>query len=209
MRSPQHIDGAAPAAPALHPARVVRFSDASELILVPSLSASPFRHSLWYTRDELDGFKSNMTARIKLIRLHIAKRRAPPAEHILGLEKFLTLQLTKEYKARRCELTEAVMREARFQRWAGALDFERMATAASEQSKWARERARAAALFLEEDEARALRKDTQTTMTSRDCNHQGVTSHRQYARRASVQETKRSRTMTIESCHPEGSVHGC
>ncbi|KAL3823513.1 hypothetical protein ACHAXA_010835 [Cyclostephanos tholiformis] len=59
------------------------------------------------------------------------------ANEILGLEKKLTQRLSREYNSRRKRLTTSVLKE---QKWTQV---------ANDQSAWAFERARAAALFLE------------------------------------------------------------
>eukprot|EP00579_Thalassiosira_antarctica_P027762 CAMPEP_0202006186 /NCGR_PEP_ID=MMETSP0905-20130828/11019_1 /ASSEMBLY_ACC=CAM_ASM_000554 /TAXON_ID=420261 /ORGANISM="Thalassiosira antarctica, Strain CCMP982" /LENGTH=214 /DNA_ID=CAMNT_0048563903 /DNA_START=52 /DNA_END=692 /DNA_ORIENTATION=+ len=173
----------------------VRFSEMSEMVLITNLSEGPDKHKIWYTRDELDLFKANMFGYIKMVRLHISKSHAPAASKILGMEKFLTVQLTEEYKFRRGKLRKEVLNEARWQRAAARGNppsdklVDLLAKIAAEHSKWARERARAAALFLEQD---------QETEGSQDLQQQSIT-YRQvdsqfnaWRRSASLQETKQS-----------------
>ena len=172
----------------------VRFSETSEMVLVTKLSEGPDKHKIWYTQDELDLFKANMTSYIKMVQLHISRRHAPTASNVLGMEKFLTLQLTEEYKFRREKLTKEVLNEARWQRVAARGNprdkfVDLLAKIAAEHSKWARERARAAALFLEQD---------QETERSQDLQQQSIINRQldymmQCRRRASLQETKRPR----------------
>ena len=165
----------------------------SEMVLITNLSKGPDKHKIWYTQDELDLFKANMVGYIKMVRLHISKNHAPAASKILGMEKFLTVQLTEEYKFRRGKLRKEVLNEARWQRAATRGNpsdklVDLLAKIAAEHSKWARERARAAALFLEED---------QETEGSHDLQQQSITNRQidsQFnarRRRASLQETKR------------------
>ena len=69
----------------------------------------------------------------------------------LGLEKYLSTELTVEYKNRRLLLKRAVLEEHRWQRSVQIPHPERLASISAKNSRWARERARAAALFLEHD----------------------------------------------------------
>ena len=72
---------------------------------------------------------------------------------ILGLEKHLTHELTAEYMKRRDALQWAVAAEHRHHAMLipRATATARLATVSAQHSQWARERARAAAVFLEQD----------------------------------------------------------
>lgn len=142
--------------------RNVSFSESSEMVLVTNLSLSPDKHMMWFTKDELEVFRANMTCSIRLTPLHISRGNSPRASDILGLEKFLTTQLTEEFMFRRSIRTREVLREARSQQQERVLgraqrgegyDIDRLSRVSARYSKWARERARAAALFLEQDQA--------------------------------------------------------
>ena len=98
-----------------HGSKSVTFSDTSTLFLVANLAASPARPRLWFTRSELDSFDANTKAQVRVVRCLIESRRTPGASDILGLEKFLTRELTQEYMTRRCKRTHAVLNEARLQ----------------------------------------------------------------------------------------------
>ena len=136
----------------------VTFSDASEMLLVTNLAQTDAKDKIWFTPEELDSFKANMSCYVKNVRRHISKRHAPLASNILGLEKFLTVQLTEEYKGRRSNLTKEVVGEDAWHRSPACASvpeneiIERLARISAENSKWARERARAAAMFLEQDQ---------------------------------------------------------
>ena len=136
----------------------VTFSDASEMVLVTNLAQTDAKDKIWFTSEELDSFEANMSCYVKMVRLHISKRHAPMASNILGLEKFLTVQLTGEYKGRRSKLTKDVVGEDAWHRSPACASVpeneivERLARISAENSKWARERARAAAMFLEQDQ---------------------------------------------------------
>ena len=144
--------------------RQVTFSKMSEMVLITKLSEGPNKHKLWFTQDELDVSKANMTSYIRMVPLHISKRHTPSASTILGLEKYFTPQLTAEYRLRRRKLTKEVVTEARLQQMSRIphADVDRLARLSAENSKWARERARAAALFLEQDQENERQQDRQS-----------------------------------------------
>ena len=73
------------------------------------------------------------------------------AAAILGLEKYLSCELTAEYKNRRLLLQRAVLEEHRWQCAVQIPHPARLALISAKHSRWARERARAAALFLDQD----------------------------------------------------------
>ena len=176
----------------------VTFSETSEMVLVTNLAEGHDKHKIWFTQDELDSFKSNMSNYIIMVRLHISKCHAPSASNILGLEKFLTVQLTEEYKFRRGKLAKEIINSQSMPSLL-ANDMERLARISAENSKWARERARAAALFLEQDQESERKQDLQAP-SSQDSESPV---HRRSRRRASLQETKRARATSAPiSCEP-------
>eukprot|EP00580_Thalassiosira_gravida_P020891 CAMPEP_0201679574 /NCGR_PEP_ID=MMETSP0494-20130426/48792_1 /ASSEMBLY_ACC=CAM_ASM_000839 /TAXON_ID=420259 /ORGANISM="Thalassiosira gravida, Strain GMp14c1" /LENGTH=150 /DNA_ID=CAMNT_0048163101 /DNA_START=29 /DNA_END=478 /DNA_ORIENTATION=+ len=150
------------------------------MALVTNFSIGPNKRNIWFTQTELDLFKADRSRRAKQVRSHIAKQHSPllGADDILGMEKFLTYQLTEEYLLRREDVTKNVLREARIQqqllrrrRFMASIScsrrilrededdkeesngdddtVHRLASISAENSQWARERGRAAALFLE------------------------------------------------------------
>ena len=128
------------------------------MVLVLNLAQTDRKHFLWFDTDELESFKSNMHGFISAARLQLSKRQVPPADVILGLEKHLSVQLTREYKARRSKLYKVVLGEDAWHRsrdCAGVPQQElmkRLARISGEHSQWAWARARAAAMILEEDQ---------------------------------------------------------
>lgn len=134
----------------------VRFSDRSLLSHVDNLSLNKKQASkLWYSQDETDLFKAWLSVRVRQIHSELRSNSALlddelvdiNAAAILGLEKYLTPELILEYKKRRISLQRAVLTEQRCQ----GKDSVRLALVSARYSQWARERARAAALFLEKD----------------------------------------------------------
>ena len=141
--------------------RKVRFSETSQLVFVSNISEGLDKHNIWFTQDELDDFKANFTSDILLVRHYISRRHRPSVDVLLGLEKFLTIHLTEEYMKRRCRRTKEVLNEDRLQRNSRLplIDVDRLARISAESSKWSRERARASALFLEQDQETGRQQD--------------------------------------------------
>ena len=152
----------------------VRFSNRTTISVVDRLSLNQEQASkLWYSKEDIDLFKMSLSLDVHEVRSQLEDNVALldnedeevitiNAAAILGLEKFLTRELTKEYKIRRNALQRAVLEEHRCHR---ALkvphecehehehehEARRLAKVSLIHSQWARERARAAGLFLERD----------------------------------------------------------
>ncbi len=127
--------------------------------LVEDLSLRDDASDLWYTQEETDLFKAWLSHQVHNVRSHLEENSAlldeelisVDAAAILGLEKYLSCELTAEYKNRRLLLKRAVLEEHRWQCTVQIPHPERLAMIAAKNSRWARERARAAALFLDQD----------------------------------------------------------
>ena len=162
----------------------VTFSETSQLILVRNLSSNaPDKYDLWYTPYELETYKRDMALYTRIVRLSISKRFTPSASDILGLEKFLTPQLTQEYANRRYIHIKRVLEEARMQDAHGKgvprsnQDIKRLARMSAAYSKWARERARAAALFLAQDQEEEERQEKALQQTATIASDNGRCTH--------------------------------
>ena len=161
--------------------RSVTFSETSQMILIPDLSnlSSDCRDKLWCSPDELYASKANILFCKRAVQRSISKRETPSASSILGIEKFLTVQLTIEYVNRRDKLRKSVLDEAQWQEKRRRMcrrsssshaaanlidddDVDTLAQISSDHSRWARERARAAALFLQQDQEHEAQLHQQT-----------------------------------------------
>jgi hypothetical protein len=137
----------------------VRFSNRSRMSLVDNLSLSPEASNLWYSAEESDIFKAWLSHQVHKVRSQLEEHSALldeglvtiDAAAILGLEKHLSSDLTAEYKNRRRALQRAVLEEHRWQRAVQVSNPARLAMISAQNSRWARERACAAALLLEQD----------------------------------------------------------
>ena len=114
---------------------------------------------LWYSQEEIDLLEAWFYHRVREVRSQLRDcndllregegRITINAVAILGLEKHLSPELTAEYSDRRVALQRAVISEHRAMRIPHSTA--RLAIVSAQHSQWARERARAAALFLQED----------------------------------------------------------
>ena len=130
------------------------------MCLIENLSLREDASNLWYTKEETDLFKAWLSPQVHNVRSYLEEKNSAlldeelitvDAAAILGLEKYLSTELTVEYKNRRLLLKRAVLEEDRWQRSVQIPHPERLAFISAKNSRWARERARAAALFLEQD----------------------------------------------------------
>lgn len=159
----------------------VTFSDTSQMAIVSDLSTIVDRDELWYTSEDLHASKTNQLFCKQMVKESIlSSNKQTSASDILGVEKFLTDQLTVEYVNRRYKLRKSVLDEARLQEvrrrirrrnsphadhdYIDDMDTLTLAKISSEQSKWAYERARAAALFLQHDQEQEARLMLQQTV---------------------------------------------
>ena len=129
--------------------RQVSFAETCLVFVVANLSAGPCKHNLWFTKDEIDLFKENLAIRIIRLRRCVLENHLPPVSYIVGLEKFITSELTEEYVGRRDKLMREVLIEARSKCANYAESSERLKRLSAENRKWAKEQAQLVARFLE------------------------------------------------------------
>ena len=158
----------------------VRFSSKSIMCLFDKPSLSQEQESiLWYSEDETDLMKARHSYQVQDVRSQLEAHRALlneggvtliSAAAILGLEKYLSPELTAAYKDRRVALQRAVLAEHRRHRVMRIpRSAARLAVISAKHSQWARERARAAALFLEQDVKRDLEESNFQATVPRRC----------------------------------------
>jgi hypothetical protein len=156
----------------------VRFSNRSLMSVVDNLSLNKeLASKLWYSQEETDLFKAWLSHQVREVRTQLGDHSALIDEDavtinaaaILGLEKYLSPELTVEYKDRRLALQRAVLAEHRWHRALQIPHSSRLAMISSRNSRWARERARAAALFLEQDVMQDFREMNLPATTPRRC----------------------------------------
>ena len=151
------------------------------MCLVNNLSLSREQASnLWYSEDEIENFKARFFGRVREVRSQLRQNSTLldgggatiNAAAILGFEKHLTTELTAEYMKRRDALNKAVLAEHRQHRAMPLLiprATERLATVSAQHSRWARERARAAAVLLEQDVMQDMKKMNLQVQMPRRC----------------------------------------
>jgi len=127
----------------------VHFSDKSTLIIVSSIGHEA-ASNLWYSPEDIDLFKEYLSYSVDIVH-SCMKEQSIAHLDILGLEKYLSPELTDEFMNRRNALKQSVLEEHRWQRATNIPHITRLANLSARKSRWAREKARAAALFLEED----------------------------------------------------------
>ena len=149
--------------------RQVRFSDKSYMYVFNNFPQIEEASKLWYSQEEIDCFNERFLGRVREVRTQLGHHRGLTDEGcislkinaaaILGFEKHLSPDLTEEYRDRRDALQRAVLAEHR-QRRAMRISRStaRLATVSAQHSRWARERARAVALFLEKDMMQDLKE---------------------------------------------------
>lgn len=145
--------------------------------VVKNLSVGPEASKLWYSQAETDIFKAWHFHRVREVRSQLRDHSALLDEEcvtinaaaILGLEKYLSPELTDEYENRRDALQRAVLSEHHWHRALRIPHSARLAMISAQHSQWARERARAAALFLEQDVMRDVKEMNPPATTPRRC----------------------------------------
>ncbi len=145
--------------------------------VVQNLSVSPEASKLWYSQAETDLFKAWLSHRVREVRSQLRDHSALLDEEcvtinaaaILGLEKYLSPEVTDEYKDRRDALRRAVLSEHQWHRALQIPHSARLAMISAQHSQWARERARAAALFLEQDVMQDLKEMNPQASAPRRC----------------------------------------
>ena len=175
----------------------MRISNRTTIAVVDRLSLNQEQASkLWYSREDIDLFKMSLSLDVHEVRSQLEDNAALldnedeelvsiNAAAILGLEKYLTRELSEEYKIRRNALQRAVLEEHRCHR---ALrvpheherehELRRLAKVSLVHSQWARERARAAGLFLEQDVNQDLNEmNLQAAAAQEDGSSQEQTGH--------------------------------
>ena len=142
----------------------VRFASRITICVFTKLSlVQDLKSNLWYSTEETDRFKVWLAHRVQEVRSQLQDDSEGGvtinAAAILGLEKYLTPELTAAYNDRRLALQRAVLEEhRRHSVMRVPQSTARLAMISVKHSQWARERARAAALFLEQDVMRDMKE---------------------------------------------------
>lgn len=189
--------------------RQVTFSTTSQMVVVTNLSVGPYKHNLWYTKEEKEVFMLDAAVQINEVRLCISKNHSPSSSSIVGIEKYLTSEVTEEYIARRDKLKKKILNEAQWQQNMGCTNYaestERLRRISAENSEWARERAAEAARFLDKDQEKERTRQHRIEQTNGSNQHRkqfdvGIaSSHSQLRLRSSLRGKKRSRITTDAS----------
>ncbi|KAL3816327.1 hypothetical protein ACHAXA_008398 [Cyclostephanos tholiformis] len=135
----------------------VTFSESSHMYIVTNLrhGDAVHRRRLWYTPDEILTMKANVKFSILQTRRDIS-RKCYNRDGLFGIEKYLSKDLDREYKRRKRDLFLAVRAEQGRLRVSDPTrrripDIDRLAIVSLRHSRWAVDRALAAAYLLELD----------------------------------------------------------
>ena len=133
------------------PTRRVSFSDKSQMFVVDDLRQLGIeRPHLWYSLRDILEIKDEHRQMVHDIRAKLSQQAARP--DIVGLEKYLSSDLSREFKRRKRQVYSAVTSELEFQNeFLKEINPDRLATVSSHHTKWAMEQAHYAAQLLEQD----------------------------------------------------------
>jgi len=121
------------------------------MYIVDSLLEVADPNDIWFTRVELDSFKSIVVSNIRWVRLQMG--HLLPADKIIGLERFISREVTVEYQRRKNTLMREVLNHTAAQDPPSDKHdhADRLARISAANSMWARARARMSAMLLEEE----------------------------------------------------------
>ncbi len=121
------------------------------MYIIDSLLEVADPDDIWFTREELGSFKSDVVDHIRWVRLQ--RGHLLPADKIIGLERFISREVTVENQRRKNTLMREVLNPT------AAKDplpdkydhADRLARISAANSMWERARARMSAMLLEEE----------------------------------------------------------
>ncbi|KAL3758139.1 hypothetical protein ACHAWU_004220 [Discostella pseudostelligera] len=128
----------------------VTFSEQSEMYIVDSLLEVADPDDVWFTREALHSFKSDVVDHISWVRLQ--RGHILPVDKIIGIERFISREVTVEYQRRKNTLMREVLNPTAQDPLSDKHDHaDRLARISAANSMWARARARMSAMLLEEE----------------------------------------------------------
>lgn len=143
--------------------KIVRFSDAVDVEIFYVDRSQASKKKLWYSQMDVDIFQAwaeRCVQKLRSASQNYCSRMRGNRHHehvllhgsdIIGLEKYSNMDLSTEYKLRHKAVVKAVLDEQRRQKVIRHHNIDRLARAALDKSRWARDNARSAGLFLERD----------------------------------------------------------
>jgi len=136
--------------------RVVTFTNNIETIIGISDHSLIIEHSkLWYSVNDIEQLKNNYQNLIHKTRCKLSQQARCSTE-ITGLEKYLSAELSDEFKHRKEELYRAIQNECLISGTNGGLpDIDRLASVSCFHTEWAMTQATFAAKLLQKDVSRA------------------------------------------------------
>jgi len=135
--------------------RVVTFSNDIETIIGISDHSLIIEHSkLWFSVNDIEQLKINYQNLIHKTRHKLSQQTRCSIE-ITGLEKYLSVELSEEFKHRKEELYRAIQNECLNSMNGGLPDIDRLARVSRFHTEWAMTQATFAAKLLQNDVSRA------------------------------------------------------
>ena len=135
--------------------RRVTFTNDIETIIGISDHSLIVKHSkLWYSVNDIEHLKNDYQNLIHKTRYKLSQQTRCSTE-ITGLEKYLSAELSEEFKLRKEELYRAIQNECLNSTNGGLPDIDRLASVSRFHTEWARTQATFAAKLLQKDVSRA------------------------------------------------------
>jgi len=135
---------------------VVTFTNDIETIIGISDHSLTIEHSkLWYSVNDIEQLKNKYQNLIHKTRCKLSQQTRCSTE-ITGLEKYLSVELSDEFKHRKEELYRAIQNEFLNSTNGRQPDIDRLASVSRFHSKWAMTQAMFAAKLLQKDVSRSM-----------------------------------------------------
>lgn len=135
--------------------RVVTFINDTDIVIGISDHSLTVGHSkLWYSVNDIELLKNNYQNLIHKTRYKLSQQTRCSTE-ITGLEKYLSAELSEEFKHRKEELYKAIQNECLNSTNGGLPDIDRLASVSRFHTEWAMTQATFAAKLLQKDVSRA------------------------------------------------------
>ena len=173
----------------------VAFSNDIETIIGISDHSLIVEHSkLWYSIDDIEQLKNNYQNLIHKTRYKLSQQARCSTE-ITGLEKYLSAELSEEFKLRKEELYRAVQNECLISGTNGGLpDIDRLASVSRFHTEWAMTQATFAAKLLQKDVSRAVAANSMKSRSKRLKKRRSSISSKSTASTAVITEDTRTRS---------------
>ena len=174
--------------------RVVFTNDIETTIIGISDHSLIVEHSkLWYSINDIEHLKNNYQNLIHKTRYKLSQQTRCSTE-ITGLEKYLSAELSEEFKHRKEKLYRAVQNECVNSANGGLPDIDRLASVSRFHTEWAMTQATFAAKLLQKDVSRAVAANSMKSRSKRLKKRRSSISSKSTASTAVITEDTRTRS---------------